>query len=72
MDKQESIKIDGCVDEVLPGGNYRVKLDQGLFVVARIAGKMHMNSIKVVEGDRVTVEVSPYDLTKGRIVYRIR
>src|SRR2546430_11007455 len=72
MAKQGAIKVDGVVDEVLPNTTFRVKLENGHEILARISGKMRMNYIKILQGDRVTVELSPYDLTKGRITYRYK
>lgn len=70
MSKENVIEIEGVIKEVLSGGRYGVKLDQGHNIIAKASGKMRMHSIKIVLGDRVKVEVSPYDLNKGRIVYR--
>ena len=70
MAKQEAIKVDGIISEILPNTNFKVKLENGHEVLAHISGKMRMNYIKILVGDRVTVELSPYDLTKGRITYR--
>lgn len=64
------IQMEGTVKEVLKGGLFRVVLDNGLEVLAHSSGKMRMHFIKIVEGDRVRVELSPYDLTRGRIIYR--
>lgn len=72
MAKQGAIKVDGVVDEVLPNTTFRVKLENGHMILARVAGKMRMNYIKILQGDRVTVELSPYDLNKGRITYRYK
>ena len=70
MAKQGAIKVDGVIDEALPNATFRVKLENGHEILARISGKMRMNYIKILQGDRVTVELSPYDLSKGRITYR--
>ena len=70
MGKQSAIKVDGVVTEVLPNVMFRVRLENGHEVLAHISGKMRMNYIRILAGDRVTVEISPYDLTKGRITYR--
>ena len=70
MAKQESIEMDGVVTEVLPDRRYRVELANGHTVLAYGAGKMAKFRIRVLEGDRVTLAISPYDLTKGRITYR--
>ena len=72
MAKQELIKIDGIVDETLPNTTFKVKLDNGHVVLAHISGKRRMNFIKILQGDKVTVELSPYDLSKGRIIYRYK
>jgi len=68
--KQEAIKKDGVVVESLPNATFRVELDDGSIVLAHISGKMRIHYIKILSGDRVTVELSPYDQTKGRITYR--
>ena len=70
MASDDLIEMDGVITEVYPAGKFRVKLDQGLEVVAHLGGKMHLHRIRVVLGDRVRVAISPYDLTKGRIVFR--
>jgi translation initiation factor IF-1 len=72
MAKQELIRIDGIVEETLPNTQFVVKFDNGHKVHAHISGKMRMNFIKILQGDKVTVELSPYDLSKGRIVYRYK
>jgi translation initiation factor IF-1 len=72
MAKQGAIKVDGVIDEVLPNATFRVKLENGHLILAHVAGKMRMNFIKILQGDRVTVELSPYDLNKGRITYRYK
>lgn len=72
MAKQDLIKVDGIVDETLPNTQFIVKLENGHQILAHISGKMRMNFIKILQGDKVTVELSPYDLTKGRIVYRYK
>ncbi len=72
MAKQGPIKMDGVITETLPNATFRVKLDNGVEVLAHISGKMRMHYIKILVGDRVTVELSPYDLTKGRITYRYK
>jgi translation initiation factor IF-1 len=71
-EKEGMIQIDGTVVKVLPATMYRVKLENGHELLAHISGKMRKNFIKITTGDRVSVEISPYDLTKGRIVYRHR
>jgi translation initiation factor IF-1 len=70
--KEDVIAMDGAIEEVLPNAMFRVKLDQGAVVLGHISGKMRQNKIQILQGDRVRVEMSPYDLTKGRIVYRER
>lgn len=72
MAKASAIKVDGVVSEVLPNVTFRVKLENDHEVLAHISGKMRMYYIKILQGDRVTVELSPYDLSKGRIVYRYK
>ncbi|MER3524677.1 MAG: translation initiation factor IF-1 [Ignavibacteria bacterium] len=72
MAKQGPIKVDGTIIETLPNAMFRVALENGHEVLAHISGKMRMNFIKILVGDRVTVELSPYDLTKGRITYRYK
>jgi translation initiation factor IF-1 len=64
------ISLDGRVEEVLPNAMFRVKLEQGSTILGHISGKMRQNKIQILLGDRVRVEMSPYDLSKGRIVYR--
>ena len=70
MAKEEAIEIDGIVEELLPNAMFRVKLTNGHDVLATIAGKMRRFRIRVLSGDRVTLAVSPYDLTRGRITFR--
>jgi translation initiation factor IF-1 len=70
MAKEEPIEVQGEVVESLPNAMFRVELDNGHEVMAHISGKMRMHFIKILPGDTVTVELSPYDLTRGRIVYR--
>jgi translation initiation factor IF-1 len=69
---KEAIEIQGTVTEVLPDTNFRVELDNGHKVLAYISGRMRKNYIRILEGDRVTVELSPYDLSRGRITYRFK
>ncbi len=69
-DKEEAITADGVVKEVLPGTMFRVALPGGQIVLAHISGKMRKHFIRIVPGDRVTLELSPYDLTKARITFR--
>jgi len=70
MSKEESITLEGTVTDVLPNATFRVELENGHSVLATIAGKMRRFRIRVLQGDRVTVEVSPYDLSRGRITFR--
>ncbi len=70
MPKEEAIQVEGKVVEPLPNAMFRVQLENGHKVLAHISGKMRMHYIKILPGDKVTVELSPYDLTRGRIVYR--
>jgi translation initiation factor IF-1 len=70
--KEELVEFDGVVDEVLPNTVFRVTLDNGSNVTAYASGKMRKHRIRILAGDRVTVEISPYDLTKGRINFRHR
>lgn len=72
MAKQGPIKIDGTIIETLPNAMFKVRLENGHEILAHISGKMRMNFIKILVGDKVTVELSPYDLTKGRITYRYK
>jgi translation initiation factor IF-1 len=70
MAKNDIIEITGKVLEVLPGGSFRVELENKHTVIAHVSGKIRMNYIRILPGDTVTVELSPYDLTRGRITYR--
>jgi len=70
MAKEKGIEVEGVVEETLPNAMFRVELDNGMKVLAHISGKMRMHYIRILPGDRVTVELSPYDLTRGRITYR--
>ena len=70
--KEETIQAEGVVTSVLPATMYRIKLENGHQLLGHISGKMRKHFIKITTGDRVTVEISPYDLTKGRITYRHR
>ncbi len=72
MVKQDSIKVDGIITDILPNTSFKVKLENGHEILAHISGKMRMNYIRILQGDKVTVELSPYDLTKGRITYRYK
>ncbi len=70
MAKEEPIEVEGVVVEPLPNAMFRVKLENGHIVLAHISGKMRMHYIRILAGDKVTVELSPYDLNRGRIIYR--
>jgi translation initiation factor IF-1 len=70
--KEEAIEVAGKVIETLPNAMFRVELDNGHVVLAHISGKMRMHYIRILPGDRVALELSPYDLTRGRIVYRFK
>jgi translation initiation factor IF-1 len=70
--KEEGIQVEGTVIEPLPNAMFRVELDNGHRVLAHISGKMRMHYIRILPGDRVLVELSPYDLTRGRVVYRYK
>ena len=70
MPKEEAITVEGRVLETLPNAMFRVELENGHKVLAYISGKMRMHFIKILPGDKVTIELSPYDLTRGRIVFR--
>ena len=70
MSKQDMIEIEGAVVEALPNATFKVELDNGHIIQAHISGKLRMNNIRILPGDKVTVEMSPYDLTKGRITWR--
>ena len=70
MAKEESIKVVGKILEVLPNAMFRVELDNGHKVLAHVSGKMRMNFIRILKGDKVLLELSPYDLTRGRIIRR--
>jgi translation initiation factor IF-1 len=72
MSKEDLIEVQGKVVEVLPNTMFRVEIDTGQTVLAHISGRMRMHYIKILPGDRVTVELSPYDLTRGRITYRFK
>ena len=72
MAKQNVIEQDGTVVDVLPNTMFRVELESGLILLCNISGKMRMNNIRIILGDKVKVEISPYDLTKGRISYRYK
>jgi translation initiation factor IF-1 len=70
--KDDAIEVEGTVIEPLPNAMFRVELDNGHKVLAHISGKMRMHYIRILPGDRVRVELSPYDLTRGRVVYRYK
>jgi len=72
MSKDDAIQVEGKVLETLPNAMFRVELENGHKVLAHISGKMRMHYIKILPGDTVTVELSPYDLSRGRVVYRAR
>lgn len=72
MAKKDLIQVEGTIQETLPNAMFKVELDNGHKVLAHISGKMRMNYIKILPGDRVLLELSPYDLTRGRIVYRYK
>jgi translation initiation factor IF-1 len=72
MAKEETIQMQGEIVETLPNAMFRVKLENGHIVLGHISGKMRMHYIRILPGDRVRVELSPYDLTRGRVVYRYR
>ncbi|MDH4085700.1 MAG: translation initiation factor IF-1 [Nitrospira sp.] len=72
MAKEDIIEVQGSVTETLPNAMFRVKLDNGHGILAHISGKMRMHFIRILPGDKVTVEMSPYDLTRGRITYRFK
>lgn len=72
MPKKDAIEVEGKVIEALPNAMFRVELANGHKVLAHISGKLRMHFIKILPGDRVTVELSPYDLTRGRITYRLK
>jgi translation initiation factor IF-1 len=72
MPKEDAIEVEGTVVEPLPNAMFRVELESGQRVLAHVSGKMRMNFIRILPGDRVKVELSPYDLTRGRITYRFK
>ena len=72
MAKEPAIKVDGTILETLPNATFRVELESGHKVLAHVSGKMRMHFIKILPGDKVTIELSPYDLTRGRIIYRYK
>ena len=72
MAKEEPIEVDGVIIELLPNAMFKVELENGHRVLAHVSGKMRMNFIRILTGDKVKLEMSPYDLTKGRITYRYK
>lgn len=72
MSKEDSIEVQGTVLETLPNAMFRVEMENGHKILAHISGKMRMHFIKILPGDKVTVELSPYDLNRGRIIYRYK
>jgi len=70
MSKDDFIKLEAVVEEVLPSTTFNVRLESGIVIRATVSGKMRLNKIRILPGDKVTVEISPYDVTRGRIVYR--
>ena len=70
MSKEDVIEVEGIVDEALPNATFKVKLDSGHIVLAHLSGKLRQNYIKILPGDKVTMELSPYDLSRGRITWR--
>ncbi|MCX7642467.1 MAG: translation initiation factor IF-1 [Armatimonadetes bacterium] len=72
MPKEQAIEVEGTVKEALPNATFKVVLDNGQEVLAHVSGRMRVHFIRIVPGDRVKVEISPYDPTRGRIVYRIK
>ena len=72
MPKEEALQMEGVVAETLPNTMFRVELENGHVVMAHISGKIRKNYIRILKGDKVTVELTPYDLSKGRIIYRSR
>ncbi len=72
MAKEKGIQVDGTIVKTLPNATFKVRLEAGHEVLAHVSGKMRMHFIKILPGDTVTVELSPYDLTRGRIIYRYK
>lgn len=70
MPKSDMLEVEGTVVEALPNTTFRVSLQNGHIILAHISGKLRMNNIRILPGDKVTIEMSPYDLTKGRIIWR--
>ena len=72
MSKADVIEVQAVVKECLPNSSFKVELENGVVILATVSGKIRMNYIRILPGDRVTVEISPYDLTRGRITYRFK
>ena len=72
MAKQDAIEVEGTVVEALPNAMFQVKLENGHMVLAHVSGKIRMNFIRILPGDKVTIELTPYDLSRGRITYRFK
>ena len=72
MAKEEAIEVEGTIVEALPNANFKVELENGHEVLAHVSGKIRMHYIRILPGDKVTVELSPYDLARGRITYRFK
>ena len=72
MAKDDVIEVEGTVVETLPNAMFKVELENGVTILAHVSGKMRMHFIRIVPGDKVTIELSPYDLTRGRITYRFK
>ncbi|WP_099975190.1 MULTISPECIES: translation initiation factor IF-1 [Lactobacillaceae] len=72
MAKEDVIEVEGTISETMPNAMFKVELENGATILAHVSGKIRMHYIKILPGDKVTVELSPYDLTKGRITYRYR
>jgi translation initiation factor IF-1 len=72
MPKEEAVQVEGVVSEALPNAMFRVELANKHIVMAHVSGKMRMNFIRILPGDKVMCELSPYDLTRGRIIYRVK
>ncbi|MBI5639303.1 MAG: translation initiation factor IF-1 [Nitrospirae bacterium] len=72
MAKEDNIEVQGTIIETLPNAMFKVELENGQVILAYVSGKMRMHFIKILPGDKVTIELSPYDLTKGRITYRFK
>ena len=70
MGKEDTIEVEGKVLEIIPGGNFKTQLSNGHIIEAHVSGKMRVNNIRIIPGDTVVIELSPYDLTRGRITYR--